>query len=233
MNLLALETSTEACSVALLHAGELRMRSELAPRRHAGLLLPMAAALLAEAGLATTALDGIAVGAGPGAFTGVRLAVAAAQGLALALGRPVVTVSSLAALAMQAPGGAEAILAVIDARMGEVYAGAFRRDAGGLVAALGPESVGPAARLELPVAASWTVLGSGWGAHADALRARLPEAPVAALAERFPQAAEVARLAAPRLARGEGVPAHAAQPVYLRDKVALTLAEQGAVRRAP
>ena len=103
MNLLAIETSTEACSVALLCAERIIARSEIAPRRHAELLLPMCDAVLAEAGVARGALDAIAVGRGPGAFTGVRLAIAAAQGIALALDIPVVLVSSLAALAMQAP----------------------------------------------------------------------------------------------------------------------------------
>jgi len=99
MNLLAIETATEACSVALIHGDELIARSEIAPRRHTELVLPMADQLLAEAGIGRHALDAIAVGRGPGAFTGVRLAIAIAQGIALALDRPVVGVSTLAALA--------------------------------------------------------------------------------------------------------------------------------------
>ncbi|MEO8748044.1 MAG: tRNA (adenosine(37)-N6)-threonylcarbamoyltransferase complex dimerization subunit type 1 TsaB, partial [Rhodanobacter sp.] len=102
MNLLALETTTEACSVALVHGDQLLVRSELAPRRHTDLVLPMANALLAEAGLGRHALDAIAVGRGPGAFTGVRIGVAFAQGMALALDLPVVAVSSLAALTLEA-----------------------------------------------------------------------------------------------------------------------------------
>ncbi|HET6545683.1 MAG TPA: tRNA (adenosine(37)-N6)-threonylcarbamoyltransferase complex dimerization subunit type 1 TsaB, partial [Rhodanobacteraceae bacterium] len=103
MNLLAVETATESCSAALLAGTTLLTRSELAPRRHAELLLPMCESLLAEAGIARSALDAIAVGRGPGAFTGVRLALSAAQGMALALDIPVVPVSSLAALALDAP----------------------------------------------------------------------------------------------------------------------------------
>lgn len=227
MNLLAIETSTEACSVALLRGEMLHERSELAPRRHAELVLPMAEAVLAEAGLARTQLDGIAFGRGPGAFTGVRLAVSVAQGLALALDLPVVAVSSLEALALETPDDDAAILAVIDARMGEVYAGAYRRtrDAA-LLRALAGESVGTADALALPAAATWNVVGTGWGAYRDALAARLPAPPRWAEAERYPQARHVARLAAPRLAAGQGVPAEQALPVYLRDKVALTLAEQ-------
>src|SRR5215472_11314278 len=144
--LIAIETATESCSAALLHHGALIERSELAPRRHAELILPMIEALLAEAGVARRQLDGIAVGRGPGAFTGVRLAISVAQGLALGLDVPVVPVSSLAALAQETPAtGADLpILAVIDARMGEVYAGTFRRAANGLVEPTGPESVGAA-----------------------------------------------------------------------------------------
>ena len=146
MNLLAIETATECCSVALLAGARLIERSELAPRRHAELLLPMCDEVLAEAGLARRDLDALAVGRGPGAFTGVRLAVSAAQGIALALGIPVVPVSSLAALAMQAPDDGGDVLAVIDARMGEVYAGFFRRS-GDRVEAISDETVGSAGAL--------------------------------------------------------------------------------------
>ncbi|MCW5577215.1 MAG: tRNA (adenosine(37)-N6)-threonylcarbamoyltransferase complex dimerization subunit type 1 TsaB [Dokdonella sp.] len=232
MNLLAIETATESCSVALLCGERIIARSELAPRRHAELLLPMCDAVLAEAGLARSALDGVAVGRGPGAFTGVRLAIAAAQGIALALDIAVVPVSSLAALALQAPPDDAAILAVIDARMGEIYAGTFRRGSDGLVTALGAESVGRAAELELPRAPAWNVIGSGWATYAPALRERLPAAPRWADGACHPQAADVAVLAAPLLRAGQGVPPEQALPVYLRDKVALTLAEQQAGRAA-
>ncbi|WIG54753.1 MAG: tRNA threonylcarbamoyladenosine biosynthesis protein TsaB [Rhodanobacteraceae bacterium] len=226
MNLLAIETATEACSVALLHGDALIDRSELAPRRHAELVLPMAESVLAEAGLARKQLDAIAVGQGPGAFTGVRLAISVAQGLALALDIPVVPVSSLAALAMQAPKNGAAILATIDARREEIYAGTFRFDPGGLVEPLGLEHVLPAFGLILPQAEAWNVLGTGWGAYGDAIRERLPSAPRWADGERYPQACDVVRLAAPLFAAGKGVPPEQALPVYLRDKVALTLEEQ-------
>lgn len=226
MNLLAIETATESCSVALLCGDVLVERSELAPRRHAERVLPMADELLAEAGLGRGQLDGIAVGRGPGSFTGVRLAISMAQGLAFALDLPVITVSSLAALAMEAPRDDAPVLAVIDARMGEIYAGAFRVADDGLVEALDDERVCAAETLELPVAASWNVVGTGWGAYGDALRARLPATPRWAGAERYPQARHVARLAAPQLVAGAGLSPEHALPVYLRDKVALTLAEQ-------
>ena len=229
-NLLALDTSTEACSAALLIGDVLFERNEIAPRRHAELILPMIEALLAEAGISRRQLDGIAVGRGPGAFTGVRLAISVAQGLALGLDLPVVPVSSLAALALDAPADAvhreNAILAVIDARMGEVYAGAFRRGVDGLVEAIGAESVGHADKLVLPKSSRWSVVGTGWDAYRDALSTRLPASPAFADGARYPQAHAVLRLAAPLFARGAGVLPEAALPVYLRDKVALTLDEQ-------
>ncbi|HEX5305744.1 MAG TPA: tRNA (adenosine(37)-N6)-threonylcarbamoyltransferase complex dimerization subunit type 1 TsaB [Dyella sp.] len=230
MNLLALETSTESCSVALVHGDSLIVRSELAPRRHAELVLPMAEALLAEAGLGRHALDAIAVGRGPGAFTGVRLGIALAQGMALALDRPVVPVSSLAALALEAPedDGDAAILAVIDARMGEIYAASFRRDGLGGLEPLDEERVTTAEALTLPAASGWHVVGTGWGTYRDALAAALAGAPLlSAGAGHYPQAAHVARLAVREAAAGRLLPPEQALPVYLRDKVALTLAEQG------
>ncbi|HEV2621329.1 MAG TPA: tRNA (adenosine(37)-N6)-threonylcarbamoyltransferase complex dimerization subunit type 1 TsaB [Frateuria sp.] len=227
MNLLALETSTEACSVALVHGEEVIARSELAPRRHAELALPMADALLAEAGIGRHALDAIAVGRGPGAFTGVRLGVALAQGMALALDRPVVPVSSLAALALEAPEDEPAILAVIDARMGEVYAACYRHDAAGGLVALDEERVCLPQALELPEADRWIIVGSGWSTYADVLRGRLTGALVQAHGERYPQARHVAELAVREFRAGRAVSAEQALPVYLRDKVALTLAEQG------
>ena len=228
MNLLAIETSTECCSVALLHGDALIERSELAPRRHAELVLPMAESLLREAGLKRTQLDGIAVGRGPGAFTGVRLAISVAQGLAFALDLPVVTVSSLAALAMQAPRNEASTLAVIDARMGEVYAGAFAHDANGLVQPLDDERVTRAEELSLPDRQDWNVIGSGWDAYRDALRARFSQEPVWTKGGAFPQARDVARLALPQFEAGNVLPPERALPVYLRDKVAFTVAERDA-----
>jgi len=227
MKLLAIETSTEACSIALWIDGDVRERHELAPRRHAELALAWCDGLLAEAGVAKRALDAIAVGRGPGAFTGVRLAVALAQGMALALDRPVVPVSSLAALALEAPEDEAAILAVIDARMGEVYAACYRRDdAGGLVA-LDEERVCTPATLVLPEATVWQVVGSGWATYAEVLRGHLTGSLKHADGDRYPQARHVAELAVREYQAGRAVPPEQALPVYLRDKVALTLAEQG------
>lgn len=234
MKLLAFETATEACSVALYLDGEVRERFEVAPRRHAELSLPWADALLAEAGVARAQLDAIAVGRGPGAFTGVRLAIALAQGVALALDRPVLPVSTLAVLAAgAAAAGPARILATIDARMGEVYAGAFLREGDGLVA-LDAERVLPPAAVELPADAGgeWQGMGTGFSAAdgllGQRLQGRLARVDPAAL----PRAADLARLAAAAFARGEAVSPERAEPAYLRDNVALTLAEQQALRAA-
>ncbi len=224
VKLLAIETSTEACSVAVYVDGEVVSRHELAPRRHTQLVLPWADELMAQAGLRKSQLDAIAVGRGPGAFTGVRLAIAIVQGLALALDRPVLPVSTLAVLAMQGQGGR--VLAAIDARMGEVYLGEFIRGADGRVQAAGPEQmVAPslAARPAQPVHG----VGSGFSAESGALAARLGDGLFAFDASALPHAADLARLAADAFARGEGMAPDQLEPAYLRDKVALTLVEQG------
>jgi len=230
MNLLAFETATEACSVALWIDGEVRERFEVAPRRHAELALPWADALLAEAGFARSQLDAIAVGRGPGAFTGVRLAVAITQGIALGLDRPVVPVSTLAALALPARGAR--IAAAIDARMGEVYLGLFARDGDGL-RALQPEAVLKPDSAQLPQGdIAWHGVGTGFAAGDGALRRRLHAQLHEVDAAALPHAADVARLAALAWARGEAIAPERLEPAYLRDHVALTLAEQQAARAA-
>jgi len=230
MKLLAFETATEACSVAVWVDGEVIERFEIAPRRHAELALPWADAVLAEAGIAKSAIDAIAVGRGPGAFTGVRLAIAVAQGVALALDRPIVPVSTLAALALQ--GGAPRVLAAIDARMGEVYAAAFRCENGDAVLRDAERVVAPD-RVVLPDEADdWVGVGTGFGAVDGALSTTLGARFTRIDAAALPHAADVARLAAHAFSRGEGVAPERAEPAYLRDNVALTLAEQQAARRA-
>lgn len=228
MNLLAIETATEACSVALIHGQDIIARSEIAPRRHTELVLPMADALLAEAGIGRHALDAIAVGRGPGAFTGVRLGVSLAQGMALALDLPVITISSLAALALEAPEDEDAaILAVIDARMGEIYAACYRRDDNGGLIALDDERVCTPESLQLPDAPTWQVVGTGWAAHSTLLSERFTGVLRSADGARYPQAAHVAELAMREFNAGRIHAPELALPVYLRDKVALTLVEQG------
>ncbi len=232
MNILAFETSTEALSVAVHVDGEVRERFELAPRRHAELALPWAEQLLAEAGIARRQLDAIAFGRGPGAFTGVRLAIALAQGIALALDLPVLPVSTLQALALRAPADAPQVLAAIDARMGEIYAAAFVRDADGLHA-LTPEQVLIPDAFVLPQTdAPWYGVGTGFAAIEATLQRRLHAQLHSVDAQALPHAADVLTLALAAYARGEAIAPERAEPAYLRDNVALTLAEQQAQRAA-
>lgn len=228
MNLLAFETATEACSVAIWRGGEVLERFEVAPRRHAELALPWAGELLAEAGLVRAQLDAVAVGRGPGAFTGVRLGIALAQGIALALDLPMLPVSTLAALAMRA-GGDGPVLAAIDARMGEVYLGRFEV-AQGRVVALGRECVARPEAVEVPGDGPWYAVGTGFAAAEGLLQRRLDAVLASVEAQALPRAADVAHLGALALERGEAVAPERLEPAYLRDNVALTLAQQQALR---
>ena len=206
--LLAFETSTEACSVALWRDGQLLERFGVVPRRHAELALPWAQELLAEAGVARSAIDAIAVGRGPGAFTGVRLGVALAQGIALALDRPVLPVSTLAALAWQADG--DRILAAIDARMGEVYLGAYLREGDGL-RVVQQEAVGKPDAIALPEGDGWIGVGTGYAAGGGGLRSRLGARLARVDADALPHAADVARL------RAAGVHAFLVGEAFMRE----------------
>jgi tRNA threonylcarbamoyladenosine biosynthesis protein TsaB len=221
MKLLAIETATDACSAALWVDGVLTTRHEVAPREHTRLILPMMDALLAEAGLRLSDLDALAFGRGPGAFTGVRIAAAVIQGSAFAADLPVVPVSTLAALAQQGiDAGSRRVLAALDARMDEVYWGAFQADDQGLAVPVGAEQVIAPDAVPIPEGEGWRGVGSGWAAYEDALRARLGECVSDIDPEALPAAAEVARLAVRDFNAGLAVPAEQALPVYLRDKVA-------------
>lgn len=229
MKLLAFELSTEACSVAVHVDGEVRERFEIAPRRHAELALPWAEELLAEAGIARSQLDAIALGRGPGAFTGVRLAIALAQGVALALDRPLIPVSTLQALAMRAPADAGHVLAAIDARMGEVYVARYQR-VDGLPRLQDAERVCPPQAVLLPEGIRCAGVGTGFGAAEGAIVAQLGDALTSVDAAALPRASDVLALALPMLARGEAIAPERVEPAYLRDNVALTLVEQQALR---
>lgn len=224
MNLLALDAATDACSAALLCRGALCERFELAPRRHADLLLPMIDELLATAGIAVTMLDGIAFGAGPGAFTGLRIAAAFTQGIAFAHDLPVAPVSSLAALALDAVERhpEHSICAAFDARMGEVYCGGYAADTDCLIRCVLTESVCAPERIPCPDTGNWIGCGIGWSVYEAPMRAAFTTAGarlVAVDAEHYPHAAAIARLGERILQTGGGVAAELALPTYLRDKV--------------
>jgi tRNA threonylcarbamoyladenosine biosynthesis protein TsaB len=224
MKILAIDTATEACSAALLIDATLLTRYAEPRRGHAELILPMVDELLAESGVSLKSLDCIAVGRGPGAFTGVRVAVSVAQGLAYGAERSVVPVSDLAALAQRAADAHQVsvVLACIDARMGEVYWGGFRVQADGLVSACSEEQVGVPELVELECTEDWVGAGTGGGAHpgmgsGPTERRRSPLKIDALL---LPRAEEIARLAARDFREGRAVPPEQALPVYLRDRVA-------------
>ena len=227
MKLLAFETATEACSVALYLDGEVIERYEVAPRLHAEYALPWAEQLLADAGIRRSQLDAIAISRGPGAFTGVLLAIALAQGIALALDRPVVAVSTLQAIAVQST--QDRIVAAIDARMGEIYAGAFERHGAELVA-VSTETVAAPDAIELPEGDGWYGMGTGFAAAEGALARHLGNRLTGMDAGALPHAADVARLAVVAFERGETLAPERIEPAYLRNNVALTLEEQKALR---
>jgi len=220
--LLALDTSTPACSVALWHQGALIGSVVTEPRAHTRLLKPMMRELLAQAGIDVTQLDAIAFGRGPGSFTGLRITVGLVQGLAWGLDRPVVPVSSLQAVALQGtrhfPGKRLAV--AFDARMEEVYWGCFE-PAEDSVSAVSEEQVCPPGRVGLPLSDSgpgWAGVGSGWS-YRGRMPASVTEAVAAVDENLVPHAEDIARLAVPRFEQGGGRPALEAQPVYLRDEV--------------
>lgn len=225
MNILAIETSCERGSVALLCGDTLAVRAIEGHAAHSELILPLIRLLLDEAGLAVGRLDAVAFGSGPGAFTGLRLACGLAQGLALGAGLGVAAVGSLEALAMQAE--ARQILAATDARMGEIYLAAYRRDGdeGRLVELAAPACCRPE-EFELREVGEWVGLGSAFAAYGDVLARRVGTRLSRVLPAAVPRAEEVARLALLRARRGALLPPELAVPLYVRDKVAFTTAER-------
>jgi tRNA threonylcarbamoyladenosine biosynthesis protein TsaB len=217
MKLLAIETATDACSAALSIDGEIRERFEITPRGHTERILPMIDELFAEAGVTIGQMDALAFGRGPGAFTGVRIAVGVAQGIAFAADLPVVPVSTLAALAQGA--GADKVLAALDARMDEVYWGAYQRNAAGRVHLVGEECVSAPDQVPLPAGEDWQGVGVGWSAYEAALSARCAGQVTSWEGAGYPHARDVALLGVAGHEAGQAVSAEQALPVYLRDKV--------------
>lgn len=225
MKILAIDTATEACSAALYLEGKVHERFANAGRSHTELLLPMVRELMAEAGTSFNQLDGIACGIGPGSFAGVRIGVGYVKGAALALGLPVVGVSSLAMLAQGAmEQGHQRVLPVIDARTQEIYWGKY--DAG---RAIGPDTVSLPQDLTA-TGDGWIGVGSGWKTYGEILRTRVPGATVAD-ADALPRAGAALTLAVPEFIAKLTISADELVPAYLRNKVALTLLEQADLRR--
>ena len=224
-NIVAIDTATEACSVALLCAGEVRARYQVAAKIHAKILLPMLNELMAEAQLSPQQLDAVAFGRGPGGFTGVRIGTAAAQAIALGADIPAAPVSNLAAIAARAhrDHGDEKVAVAIDARMGEVYWAAYQ------IENIEPELIGSevvcppqnVAQLD----SEWVAAGTGWATYSEALTA-VSQARQKDTMTQLPHAVDILNIGAEMIRQGRGVSAENALPVYLRDNVARTEEER-------
>lgn len=223
MKILALETSTEYCSVAVWQDDNIVSRCVLAGQRHSELLLELLDSALQEAGLKLAQLDGIAYGAGPGSFTGVRIACGVAQGLALGAELPVVGVCTLQALAQAA--GQDKVIAALDARMGEIYHATYEKRAGQWITVCEPNLCLPQ-QAPAVLNAGWFGVGSGFAVHGEALIKRYGHYLAGCEAQAIPQATAIAQYAAPLFAAGQGSDAAQAAPLYLRNKVALKTSER-------
>lgn len=215
--ILAVETATRACSVALLWDGECEEELRLTPNRHAEVLVPMTRALLDERGRRYQELDALAYGSGPGSFTGLRIGIAVTQGLAFAAGLPVVPVSSLLALAARVD--ADQVLAAIDARMRQVYWNVYQRDAGtGVMRAIQEPRVGFPGDVQLPGEGEWVAAGSGCDAYRDELL-RDSTAGVTFVEGVHPHAGEIAHIAGREFEAGNAINARDAAPEYVRNEI--------------
>ncbi len=219
MKLLAIDTATEACSAALYIDGDILEKYEVAPRKHAELILPMIDALLLEASVSLASLDALAFGRGPGAFTGVRIATGVIQGLAYAAHLPVVAVSTLAAMAQGAISESDTIISAIDARMNEIYFGLFSVGADNIVTPLVDEQVLKVENLNVKVTSACFGVGSGWGTYEEELDRKFADKLTGFDARRFPRAGDILTLALKEFRSGNIVDAANALPVYLRNKV--------------
>jgi len=231
MKLLAFDSSTNWLSVACGEGDSWITRAEPAGQAHSERILPLVDAVLAEAGWTLHALDGIAFGAGPGAFTGVRIACGVAQGLALGAGLALVPVPTLQALAHAAwrDHAATHVCTCLDARMHEVYFAAYARESGGWTEVCAPSVMKPDA-VALPArgGAAWVGAGGGFAAYPDlAARLALP----IVYADAVPDARAIGELAQLEFAAGEGVAPADARPLYVRHRVALTTAERASGAR--
>lgn len=228
MNLLALDTSTQWCSAALWRDGHVLAREENAGQRHSELIVPMIDSLLREAGARLGDMQAIVFGAGPGSFTGVRIACGVAQGLAFGAGLPVVPVCTLAALAL-ASGSTRAIVAT-DARIGEIYHACYRREGEVWIAEHEP-GLWRAEDAPLVEGEGWTGCGSAFDVYEAALRVRYGAALVRVQHGLHPHAREMAELGAAAFRASGAMAPEDAAPLYVRDKVAMTIGER-AMRKA-
>lgn len=220
--ILAIDTATEACSVALWNNGEKHALFEICPREHTQRILPMVQQILAESGVSLNQLDALAFGRGPGSFTGVRIGIGIAQGLAMGADLPMIGVSTLATMAQGAfrQMGATQVLAAIDARMGEVYWGQYQRQNDGVWGGENTEAVFTPERAQqnvMALAGEWASVGTGWGTYPDMAAAT----PIMLVDGQItlPQAEDMLPLALVDFALGKMTAVENAQPTYLRNEV--------------
>ncbi|MCF6190234.1 MAG: tRNA (adenosine(37)-N6)-threonylcarbamoyltransferase complex dimerization subunit type 1 TsaB [Cocleimonas sp.] len=238
--ILAIETASEACSASLQITdganSQVFSRIETTPRQHAKLILSMLDEVLDEAGIALNEIDAIAFGRGPGAFTGLRIAAGVAQGVALSVNKPVVAVSTLAALAGQVMGNKnyqdEIVITALDARMGEVYWAVFKRNNEGMVELVGEEQVSQPQTMFQQAVLNNTedvkilAIGAGWDAYAEELLANNKPENISHWESIYPTAKDIAQLAVPLFVEGKAVSPEEAQPVYIRNNVAKKSSKQ-------
>lgn len=225
LQILALDTATEWCSAALWRDGVVDAREAHAGQRHSELILPMIDALLRAAHLPLSGLDAIAFGSGPGSFTGLRIACGVAQGMAYGAGLKLVPVSTLEALAQAS--GAARVIAALDARMGEIYHAAYVRDERGWYCAAGPSLCRPQTA-PLVAGDDWMGSGSGFAVYGESLAARYAGKLAGTRPDIVPLARHILPGAIAAFERGEAVSPALAAPLYVRDKVAMTVAERAA-----
>ena len=221
MKVLAVETSTEACSAALYIDGEVQEKFEIAPREHTKLILPMIDSLMAEAELKPRQLDGLAFSRGPGSFTGVRISTGIIQGIAMGADLPVIPVSTLAAIAQHylKKSNAKCVFTAMDARMGEIFWGVYQKDKQGFAELLGDEAVTLAENIIFPQQSGMGI-GSGWGEYPEQLSNCLGDLLQGIEVDHLPRASAIVDLAVMGFGKNQAVAVEQAMPVYLRDKVA-------------
>lgn len=221
MNILAFDTSTEACSVGISVDGDLLEHFSIPEQKQTQILLPIIEDLLQQAGLKVSELDTIAYGQGPGAFTGVRLAVSVAQGLGFSADVPVTGVSTLAAVAQHAntKHQAQNVLVAMDARMGEVYFGAFQFNDSGYLEHQAQEQVISLGGIPVPQEGEWVAAGTGWDEYPNDKPAEYSSRVSSAIGSLYPDPASLIILAKAAMMSKQSIPAAQAVPVYLRNNV--------------
>ena len=219
MKILAIETSTEACSAALGIDNSCIYRHQIAPRKHTELILPMIDSLLNEANIKLNSLDAIAFGRGPGAFTGVRIAISVTQGLAYPYDIPVIPISTLATLAPQFSDKYDCIAASFDARMKEIYWGLYRKNKLNIMEAIKKEKVCLPNNISTPSSGEWFGVGSGWKLYSDEIKSKFKCKIIDFDDNAYPHAKDIIKIAIPLYLDGKVMSAELVSPVYLRDKV--------------